>query len=162
MTGRPDRPVVLAAVAGAHGITGEVRLKLFSDLAGLSAQRRLNGGALTLAGVREHRGGAIARFAEVADRDAAEALRGTELWVPRHALPALEPGEYYHADLIGLTAETEAGEPLGEVVAVHNYGAGDIVEIAREHGGRLLVPLSREAVPEWDDERLLVSGAYAE
>src|SRR5436305_291688 len=97
---RPDSPVTLAVIIGAHGVTGEVRLKVFTE--DLSSYKVFNGGALTLKSVRHGSNGAIARIAEVTDRNAAEALRGTELTVPRSALPPLEPGEYYHADLLGL------------------------------------------------------------
>ena len=159
-----DKPVTLAAVTGAHGVTGEVRLKLFGEgLAALAAHKRFNGGALTLARARDDgKGGAIARFAEVADRTAAEKLRGTALTVPRSALPPLGEGEYYHADLIGLAAVSDAGEPLGTVVAVENFGAGDVLEIERPDGKRFMVPMREEAVPEWDAERLVVSGVFAE
>jgi 16S rRNA processing protein RimM len=151
--------VVLAAVAGAHGVGGEVRLKVFAD--DLSAHRTLNAGALTLKTLRD---GSIARFAEIGDRNAAEALRGTLLWVTRDALPALDEGEYYHADLIGLAAVTDAGEAVGRVVAVENFGAGDVVEIERppvegRAGKRFMVPM--HAVPEWGDGRLVVEAAFA-
>jgi 16S rRNA processing protein RimM len=157
-----DKPVTLAAVAGAHGVTGEVRLKLFGEgVAALAAHRVFNGGALTLDKLRDDgKGGAIARFAEVADRTAAEALRGTVLTVPRSALPPLGEGEYYHADLIGLAAISDAGEPLGTVIAVENFGAGDIVEIERPDGKRFMVPMRAEAVPEWDRERLVVAADF--
>jgi 16S rRNA processing protein RimM len=159
-----DKPVTLAAVTGAHGVTGEVRLKLLGEgVEALSRHRSFNGGALTLGKLRDDgKGGAIARFAEVTDRTAAEALRGTALTVPRSALPPLEEGEYYHADLIGLAAVSDAGDPLGRVVAIDNFGAGDVIEIERPDGKRFMVPMRAEAVPEWDGERLVVSADYAE
>ena len=158
-----DKPVTLAAITAAHGVTGEVRLKLFGEgVEAFSAHRRFNGGALTLRKVRDDgKGGAIARFAEVADRSAAEALRGTVLTVPRSALPPLAEGEYYHADLIGLAVISDAGEPLGTIIAVENYGAGDVLEIERMGGKRFMVPMRLEAVPEWNDERLVVTAAFA-
>ena len=166
-----DKPVTLAAITGAHGVTGEVRLKLFGEgLATFKPHKRFNahipGGALTLKKVRDDgKGGAIARFAEVADRTAAEELRGTTLTVPRSALPALEDGEYYHADLLGLIAVTEAGEQLGEVVSVHDFGAGDVIEIARttgpKSGKKFMVPMRVEAVPQWDIETLTVTDDFA-
>lgn len=155
-----DRPVTLAVVIGAHGVTGEVRLKVFAD--DLGAHRAFNGGALTLKSLRDGPNGAIARFAEVADRNAAEALRGTELAVPRSALPPLGAGEYYHVDLIGLAAVSGSGEALGVVIAVDNFGAGDVLEIERESGKRFMVPMRPEAVPEWNDERLVISEAFVE
>ena len=159
-----DKPVTLAAVTGAHGVTGEVRLKLFGEgLEAFSAHRRFNGGALTLSKVRDDgKGGAIARFAEVADRTAAEGLRGTVLTVPRSALPPLGEGEYYHADLLGLAAVSDAGEPLGTVIAVENFGAGDILEIERPDGKRFMVPMRVDAVPEWDGERVVVAADFVE
>lgn len=158
-----NRPVTLAAVTGAHGVTGDVRLKLFGEgIASLEPFKRFNDGTLTLAKLREDgKGGAIARFAEIADRNAAEKLRGTLLTVPRSALPPLGEGEYYHADLIGLAAVSDAGEPLGTVVAVENFGAGDVIEIERPSGKRFMVPMRAEAVPEWDREKLVVTSAYA-
>jgi 16S rRNA processing protein RimM len=149
-----DRPVVLAAVAGAHGINGEVRLKLFTD--DLSAYKSFNGGALTLKSLRN----GIARFAEVTDRNAAERLRGTQLTVPRSALPPLEDGEYYHADLLGLPCVATNGDALGTVVAIDNFGAGDVIEIERADGKRFMVPMRLEAVPEWNGERLVVDESF--
>lgn len=159
-----DKPVTLAAITGAHGVTGEVRLKLFGEgLEALSAHRSFNDGALTLKALRDDgKGGAIARFAELPDRTAAEKMRGTPLTVPRSALPPLDEGEYYHIDLIGLAAVSEAGEPLGTVVAVENFGAGDILEIERPDGKRFMVPMRTEAVPEWDSERLIVAVDFVE
>ena len=157
-----DKPVTLAAIAGAHGVTGEVRLKLFGEgFAALKRYKTFNDGELTLKSVRDdNKGGAIARFAEVADRTSAEKLRGTLLTVPRSALPPLQEGEYYHADLIGLPAVSDVGEELGTAVAVENYGAGDILEIERPSGKRFMVPLTTDAVPEWNDQRVVITTAY--
>ena len=159
-----DFPVTLAVVSGAHGVTGEVRLKLFGEgVAALKRYRAFNDGALTLKKLRDdNKGGAIARFAEVTDRNAAEKLRGTELTVPRSSLPELEAGEYYHADLIGLAAISTSGETLGKILAVENYGAGDVIEIERPDGKRFMVPMTEQAVPEWNSERLLIDAAFAE
>ena len=135
--------VILAAVAGAHGLGGEVRLKLFAEgLESLKRHQVLYAGErpLTLTSVKPGSAGAIVRFAEIGDRSAAEALRGTLLGVPRAALPALEEGEYYHADLIGLGCESADGAPLGTVVAVENFGAGDLIEIEKPDGKRALIP----------------------
>lgn len=143
----PDRLIALAAIAGAHGVTGEVRLKLFAEsLESFSAHKSFNGGALTLKAVRAGPAGAIARFAEIADRSAAERFRGIELTVPRSALPPLAEGEYYHADLVGLPCALMEGEAVGRVVAVENYGAGDLVEIELLRGDRLLAPIASELV----------------
>jgi 16S rRNA processing protein RimM len=126
----------MAAVAGAHGIGGEVRLKVFAD--DLAAHRSFNDGALTL---QSFRAPGIARFAEVADRTAAEALGGTLLTVSRAALPPLGEGEYYHADLIGLAVESDGGVLVGHVAAVENFGAGDILDIEKSNGKRFMVPV---------------------
>jgi 16S rRNA processing protein RimM len=136
-----DRTVVLAAVIGAHGVRGEVRLKAFSD--DLVRYRAFDAGGrtLTLVSVRDGPNGAVARFAEVGDRTAAEALRGLALSVPRDALPPLEDGEYYHADLIGAEARSSGGEALGRIVGVENHGAGDLIEVERDGGRRFLVPV---------------------
>lgn len=158
------KPVTLAAVIGAHGVTGEVRLKLFGEgFASLQGHRSFNDGALTLKKVRDdNKGGAIARFAEVDNRTAAEKLRGTTLAVLRDALPPLEEGEYYHTDLIGLAAVSTSGEALGEVVDVQNFGAGDVIEIKRETGKTFMVPMSEEAVPGWDEKTLTVADDFAD
>jgi len=151
---KPDAPVTLAVITGAHGVTGEVRLKLFTD--DLGAYKAFNGGSLTLKSLR----GGIARFAEVPDRNAAERLRGTVLTVPRSALPPLEEGEYYHADILGLPCVSTTGEALGTVVAIDDFGAGDVIEIERPDKKRFMVPMRPEAVPEWDAERLVVDEAF--
>ncbi|MGB3165701.1 MAG: ribosome maturation factor RimM [Alteraurantiacibacter sp.] len=157
-------PVTLAAVTGAHGVAGEVRLKLFGDgLDSLKAHKSFNDGVLTLKKVRDDtKGGAIASFAEVGSRTEAEKLRGTVLTITRDALPPLKEGEYYHADLVGLAAISESGEALGTVTAVHNFGAGDVIEIALpgESGRKaktFMVPIREEAVPRWDAQQLVVS-----
>jgi 16S rRNA processing protein RimM len=153
-----NSPVTLAVVIGAHGVAGEVRLKVFAE--DLKPHKSFNNGALTVKSLRLTPQGAIARFAEIADRTAAERLRGTELTVPRAALPPLGEGEYYHADLIGLPAVSDAGEALGSVVLIENFGAGDVLEIERPDGKRFMVPMKVDAVPEWDAERLVISASF--
>lgn len=143
--------MTLAAVAGAHGVFGEVRLKVFAEsLESLKRHKSFeaNGRTLTLKTVKPGKPDAIARFAEITSREAAEALRSTPLTVPRDELPALDEGEFYHADLIGLPAVTTDGQPLGRVVAVDNYGAGDILEIEKPDGKRFMIAFRPEAVPE--------------
>lgn len=154
-----DRPVTLAAIIGAHGVAGEVRLKLFTD--DLARYPALHAGdrVLTLKSVRPGSNGAVARFAEVGDRNAAEALRGTALTVPRSALPPLGDDEYYHADLLGLACVSTAGETLGRVVLVDDFGAGDVIEIERPGGKRFMVPM-RPDVVTWGDP-LVIEAAFA-
>ncbi|MGE5953064.1 MAG: ribosome maturation factor RimM [Qipengyuania vulgaris] len=157
-----DKPVTLAAVTGAHGVAGEVRLKLLGEgFEALKPHKCFNEGKLTLSKLRsDNKGGAIARFAEVADRTAAEKLRGTVLTVSRDALPALEEGEFYHSDLLGLTVVTDSGDEIGTVCAVENFGATDIVEIEKPDGKKFMVPLTEQAVPGWDTERLTVRADF--
>ena len=159
-----DKPVTLAAITGAHGITGDVRLKLLGEgVEALSRHTSFNDGTLTLVRIRsDNKGGAVARFEGVSDRNAAEALRGTALTVAPEALPPLEEGEFYHSDLLGLRAVSDAGDELGTVCAVENFGATDIVEIERPDGKRFMVPLTTEAVPEWDAQRLVITAAFAD
>ena len=158
------RPVTLAAIAGAHGVRGEVRLKLFGEGAeALRAFSVFDAGErkLTLKSVRPANQGAVATFAEITDRSGAEALRGTLLTVPRSALPPLGEGEYYHMDLIGLPAVSTNGDALGTVVAVENFGAGDVIEIERPTGKRFMVPMKPDAVPSWG-ETVLIDAVFVE
>ena len=163
-----DKPVTLAAIAGAHGVAGEVRLKLFSE--GVATlKRHLNGeggfndGRLTMTALRDDgKGGAIARFAQCADRSGAEGLRGTALTVPRSSLPPLGEGEYYHADLLGLDAVSTDGIALGTCVAIDNFGAGDVLEVRRPDGKSFMVPMRAQAVPEWDAQRVVIAAAWAQ
>jgi 16S rRNA processing protein RimM len=111
---------------------------------------------LTLQSVKP---GGIARFAEINDRSEAEGLRGKLVTVPRSALPALEEGEYYHADLIGLPCEGADGKLLGTVVAVENFGAGDILEIEQADGKRVMVPF-RAGVADWADDKIVVDPLF--
>lgn len=157
---RGDTPVTLAVIIGAHGVAGEVRLKVFTD--DLKRYKRFNDGALTLKSLRDGNNGAIARFAEVANRNAAEAMRGTEITVPRADLPPLAEGEYYHADLLGLPVVSTDGAAIGQVVAIDNFGAGDVIEIERPGGARFMVPMRAEAVPEWNEAQLVVAAAFTE
>lgn len=161
--------IALAAIAGAHGVAGEVRLKLFGEgAAALSLHKSFNDGALTLVKVRDDgKGGAVARLAESTSRADAERLRGTLLTVPREALPPLADGEFYHADLIGLPVVTDAGEAVGAVCAIENFGATDLVEITRlpvpEKGPKtFMVPMIPAAVLEWDASRMVIAAGFAE
>ena len=159
-----EKPITLAAITGAHGVAGEVRLKLFGEgVDALKPHKSFNDGTLTLSKMRsDNKGGAIARFAEIPDRTAAEALRGTTLTVPRMALPALDADEYYHSDLLGLPVVSEEGAVIGTVCAVENYGASDVIEIEKPDGKRFMVPLTQQAVPGWDDARIVVSSGFVE
>ncbi|MEL6239321.1 MAG: ribosome maturation factor RimM [Pseudomonadota bacterium] len=168
-----DKPIELAAITGAHGIHGEVRLKLFGEgVAALSRYKTLQAkdseASFTLTKIRsDNKGGAVARLAEATNRAEAERLRGTVLTVSRDALPPLDEGEYYHADLIGLPVITQAGALVGRVIAVQNYGATDILEIEKDpppaKGMRaFMVPMTPQAVIEWDTQRLVIAEDFAE
>ena len=160
-----DYTVTLAAVSGAHGVTGEVRLKLFTDsVDSLKRHKSFNDGALTVKSLRPNKDSAIARFAEINDRNAAEKLRSTVLTVPREALPALGEGEYYFSDLLGLPCVSTDGTDLGKCVAVENFGASDVLEIEMplqdgKPGKKFMVPMTVDAVPEWGD-RIVIDAAY--
>lgn len=135
--------IALAAVAGAHGVKGELRLKLFTDsVDNLARHERVYIGdsERKLESVRGGSPGAIARIAGISDRSEAEALRGLLVEVDRSALPPLEEGEYYHADLIGLECVDADGSEVGRVVAVENFGAGDLLEVETPQGRRSLIP----------------------
>lgn len=157
-----ERQVTLAAVAGAHGVGGEVRLKLFAEsVDSLKRHRRLFAGdrPLTLKSLRGGKGDPVAAFAEICDRSAAEALRGQLLCVPRSELAPLGAGEYYHSDLIGLPCESRAGEPLGMVVAVENFGAGDILEIEKPGGKRAMIPF-RDGIADLGVGKIVADPAF--
>ena len=157
-----DRRIALAVVAGAHGVKGEVRLKLFSEgVESLSRHDRLFVGGVErkVEAIRAASSGAIARIDGVKDRSAAEALRGSLVEVDRSALPPLEDGEYYHADLIGLAAFDRDGTEVGTVVGIENYGAGDLLEVEFPGGKRSLIPF-KPGIAEFDGDRILLDPAF--
>ena len=148
--------IALAAVAGAHGVKGDLRLKLFSDsIDSLSRHETLyvGGAERRLLAIRDSGKTAVARFEGIDGRSAAEALRGALVEVERSALPPLEDGEYYHADLIGLEAVDGDGNRVGTVSGVENYGAGDLLEIEDSTGKRSLIPF-REGIADVVDGRI--------
>lgn len=154
MTG-PDL-ICIGAIAGAFGVGGEVRLKSFcsepTDIAAygpLSTEDGSRSFHITL--TRPVAGGLGARIEGVKTKEQADALRGTSLFVPRERLPSLPDDEFYHADLIGLSAYDTGGELIGKVTAIHNHGAGDIVEISpTRHKSALLLPFTAAIVPNVD------------
>lgn len=157
-----SKRIALAAIAGAHGIKGEIRLKLFSDsVESLSRHEKLyvDGVERKFLSIRESGKNAVAQLDGIADRSAAEALRGSLVEVDRSALPPLEEGEYYYADLIGLHAEDRGGKSIGTVVAVENYGAGDLLEIEGENGKRFLIPF-KPGLADLDGERVIVDPEF--
>jgi 16S rRNA processing protein RimM len=149
-----DRLILVGRVAGAFGVKGEVRLTAYTAdpmaLAGYRALLREDGSpGLTVLGARPVKDAIICRVAELDSKEAADALRGLRLFVSRAALPPPDEEEYYLADLIGLAVRSPEGESLGRIKAVHDFGAGDILEI-EPGGGRAswMQPFTREAVPE--------------
>ena len=153
-----ERRIALAAIAGAHGVKGELRLNLFSEgIESLSRHRSLyvGGAQRCLLSIRDSGKAAVARFEGINDRSAAEGLRGSLIEIDRSSLPPLEEGEYYHADLIGLAAVDGHGNAVGRVVAVENYGAGDLLEIELEGGKRSLIPFSAGIAELQDDAVVL-------
>ena len=147
------RRILVGLVQGAFGVRGELRIRTYTeDPATLLRYGALSGSdgacALTLEAGRPHKGGLVARARGVATREAAETLSGLELYVEREALPAPDPDEFYLADLIGLDAVGIDGAALGRIRAVHNFGAGDLLEIEPPDGRNWLVAFTRETVPE--------------
>ena len=154
--------VALAAVAGAHGVKGELRLKLFSDsVESLARHSRLyvGGRELALKDIKDGGKTAIARFEGISDRSAAETLRGSLVEIDRDKLPPLEEGEYYHADLIGLPCVDEAGELLGAVAAIEDFGAGELLDVERPDGKRALIPF-REPIARLDGDRIMIDPEF--
>ncbi|MDE0387473.1 MAG: ribosome maturation factor RimM [Rhodospirillales bacterium] len=152
---RRPKTVCLGRIVGAHGVRGIVRVRSHTtnpdDLTAYGALSDETGSRRFAVMVTGHvKGLLLARIEGVDDRNTAEALRGTDLYVPRAALPPTEGEEYYHADLVGLRAESEDGTALGRVSAVHDHGAGPIVEIQPPDGPSTLIPFTREHVPSVD------------
>ena len=146
------RDVLLAAVIGAQGLKGEVRARLFTAapdaLPRYGVLHTKAGRKLTITAFRPTKAGeAVIAFEGVRDRNAAEGLKGAELYVHRAALPETEEDEFYHADLVGLEARDGEGRVLGKVSAVHNYGASDVIELMRPDGDSVLLAFSKETVP---------------
>jgi 16S rRNA processing protein RimM len=140
---------------GAQGLTGAVKVKLFTEtpgsLAGYGPLRDARGRKYEITACRPGKPGeAVISFLGITDRNAAEALKGVELFVAREVLPATGEEEFYHTDLIGLEAQDSEGRVLGKVAVIHNYGAGDVVEIALPDGDSVLLAFTRETVPTID------------
>ena len=147
--------ICVARIGAPHGVRGAVKLWTFTEDP-LAVKRY--GPLLTKDGVRqfevtsarEAKGHLVATLKGIATREDAERLNGLELYIAREKLPATDEDEYYHADLIGLTAVNAANEPLGRVIAIHNFGAGDIIEIAPPSGATMLLPFTNAVVPTVD------------
>jgi len=151
--------VCVAQIGGAHGLRGEVKLKSFTgDPMAVSEYGTLTtedgAASFEIEALRPAKGHLVARFRGIEDRGAAERLANVRLFVPRERLPPLEADEFYHADLIGLSAVKADGSEIGTVVAVHDFGAGDILELAPRGGGTsIMVPFTAAFVPKVDIAR---------
>ncbi len=151
----PDRRVCVGRIAGAHGVQGWVRITSYTDrpedvaaygpVSDEKGEREFE-----LEVMRMAKAQVLARIPGIADRNAAEALRGVRLFVPRDRLPAPEEDEFYYDDLIGLAVETLDGRALGEVISVQEYGGGDMLEVGQRRGRTVLVPFTRDVVPVVD------------
>ena len=148
-------PICVARIGAAHGVRGAVKLWTFTeDPLAVKAYGPLltKDGArqFEVTHAREAKGHLVATLKGIATREDAERLNGLELYIAREKLPATDENEYYHADLIGLAAVTPANEPLGRVIAIHNFGAGDIIEISPQSGATMLLPFTNAVVPSVD------------
>ena len=148
-------PICIARIGAAHGVRGAVKLWTFTeDPLAVKTYGPLvtkdGARSFEIATAREAKGHLVATLKGIATREDAERLNGLELYIARENLPDTDEDEYYHADLIGLAAVDAAGEPLGRVIAIHNFGAGDIIEIAPEHGATMLLPFTNTVVPTVD------------
>jgi 16S rRNA processing protein RimM len=149
--------ICVARIGAAHGVRGAVKLWTFTeDPLAVKAYGPLvtKDGArqFEVTHAREAKGHLVATLKGIGTREEAERLNGVELYIARDKLPATDENEYYHADLIGLAAVTPANEPLGRVIAIHNFGAGDLIEIAPPQGATLLLPFTNAVVPSVDLE----------
>jgi 16S rRNA processing protein RimM len=148
--------VCLGQIGAAHGVRGEVRLRSFtSDPASITEYGLLeteDGRPIEIEALRFAKDHFVARLAGIRDRDAASALTNVMLYVPRERLPQTDdPDEFYHADLVGLAAVDRSGKALGTVIAIFNFGAGDLIEVRPPNGGRTeLLPFDAAHVPEVD------------
>jgi 16S rRNA processing protein RimM len=147
--------VCVAQIGAPHGVRGEVRLWTFTaDPMAVTryAPLQTEDGkrAFEIDAVRPAKGHLVAKLRGIEDRAAAERLTNIKLFVPRERLPEVETDEFYHADLIGLNVEDESGNEIGAVIAVHNFGAGDILEVQPPEGGAMLLPFTETIVPEVD------------
>lgn len=152
-----QNPIQMAVIGAAHGIKGELRVKTFTAdplaLADYGPLYTKDGRAFEIAAIRPANEVVVVRFKSVTDRNAAEALTGTELFVDRSALADnVEDGEFYYTDLVGLAVRDETGEQVGKVFAVQNYGGGDILEIQYQGRKGVLIPFTQAAVPVVDVE----------
>lgn len=158
------RDILLAAILGAHGLKGEVKVKTFTQspdkLGAYGPLHDKDGRLYTVKALRPGKADdAVVTFKEVSDRNAAEVLKGTELFIARSALPQAEDEEFYHTDLLGLDVDDVEGRRIGKILSIQNFGAGDILVIAADTGDEILLAFTRENVPEIDipNRRVIVA-----
>jgi 16S rRNA processing protein RimM len=160
-----DARVCLGQIGAPHGVRGEVRLRSFTAepeaIAGYGPLQAEDGSLIEIESLRPAKDCFVATLAGVRDRDAAERLTNVKLYVPRERLPEIEQAdEFYHADLIGLAAFDRGGKKLGTVIAVHNFGAGDLIEVRADEGkneGKTeLITFTEFSVPTVDLERRMI------
>jgi 16S rRNA processing protein RimM len=147
--------ICIARIGAAHGVRGAVKLWTFTEdplaVTQYGALATRDGSrSFEIATAREAKGHLVATLKGIATREEAERLNGVELYIARDQLPETDEDEYYHADLIGLAAVTADDAPIGRVIAIHNFGAGDIIEIAPPHGATMLLPFTNAVVPTVD------------
>jgi 16S rRNA processing protein RimM len=148
-------PICVARIGAAHGVRGAVKLSTFTEDP-LAVKRygplatKDGARSFEVTHAREAKGHLVATLKGIATREEAERLNGLELYIAREKLPETDADEYYHADLIGLAAVNAADEPIGRVIAIHNFGAGDIIEIAPPKGATMLLPFTNAVVPTVD------------
>ena len=149
-----SRDVLLGVIIGAKGLKGEVKVKAFTqspqNIGAYGPLHAKDGRTFGVASVRPAKDGAIVAFKGIDDRNSAERLKGVELFVARDALPTADDDEFYHADLIGLRAEDTEGRAMGTVRALHNFGAGNVLELLRDDGDEVFLPFTREVAREID------------
>ena len=153
----PQNPILLGVVGGAHGIKGEVRIKSFTedptDIKAYGPLFDAKGNKYTIRTARIQKNVVVVTINEIADRNGAELLNGTELFVDRSALPEDDEDEFYQSDIVGMAVESVDGAAIGTVIAFHDFGAGEVIEIKPERGSSVMIPFSEAAVPDIDVER---------
>ena len=153
----PQNPILLGVVGGAHGIKGEVRIKSFTedptDIKAYGPLFDAKGNRYTIRTARIQKNVVVVTINEIAYRNGAELLNGTELFVDRSALPEDDEDEFYQSDIVGMAVESVDGAAIGTVIAFHDFGAGEVIEIKPERGSSVMIPFSEAAVPDIDVER---------
>ena len=153
----PQNPILLGVVGGAHGIKGEVRIKSFTedptDIKAYGPLFDAKGNKYTIRTARIQKNVVVVTINEISDRNGAELLNGIELFVDRSALPEDDEDEFYQSDIVGMAVESVDGAAIGTVIAFHDFGAGEVIEIKPERGSSVMIPFSEAAVPDIDVER---------